>query len=175
MEKKERLEAEVALCGLKLERAEKLIRGLGGEKDRWAGGLANGRDGAHMQRSTTVSAWCDPGVVRARSWMCVLCAQARAWTFSAKVDHCGPVHGPVVQVDGVCGRAARQVRCSDGRRAASRRCRGIFGRIHGSVQRAGAQRLGCRGHSGWHRHVAWVSAWMGSGWTDDKLDSMVAC
>ncbi|KAG2451278.1 hypothetical protein HYH02_003884 [Chlamydomonas schloesseri] len=33
--KKERLEQEVALCSIKLERAEKLIGGLGGEKLRW--------------------------------------------------------------------------------------------------------------------------------------------
>ncbi|KAG2501733.1 hypothetical protein HYH03_000233 [Edaphochlamys debaryana] len=33
--KKERLEQEVALCSIKLERAEKLIGGLGGEKVRW--------------------------------------------------------------------------------------------------------------------------------------------
>jgi dynein heavy chain len=33
--RKERLEAEVALCTVKLERAEKLISGLGGEKARW--------------------------------------------------------------------------------------------------------------------------------------------
>ncbi|GIL57585.1 hypothetical protein Vafri_12790 [Volvox africanus] len=33
--KKERLEQEVALCSVKLERAEKLIGGLGGEKVRW--------------------------------------------------------------------------------------------------------------------------------------------
>ena len=33
-EKKERLEAEVQLCSVKLERAEKLIGGLGGEKVR---------------------------------------------------------------------------------------------------------------------------------------------
>lgn len=33
--KKERLEAEVQLCSVKLERAEKLIGGLGGEKARW--------------------------------------------------------------------------------------------------------------------------------------------
>ncbi|CAG9462898.1 unnamed protein product [Pedinophyceae sp. YPF-701] len=34
-EKKDRLEAEVELCTLKLERAEKLIGGLGGEQMRW--------------------------------------------------------------------------------------------------------------------------------------------
>lgn len=34
-EKKERLEAEVKLCSVKLERAEALIGGLGGEKVRW--------------------------------------------------------------------------------------------------------------------------------------------
>lgn len=32
---KKRLEDEVTLCGKKLERAKKLIGGLGGEKDRW--------------------------------------------------------------------------------------------------------------------------------------------
>jgi len=35
MQKKENLENEVDLCTKKLERAEKLIGGLGGEKDRW--------------------------------------------------------------------------------------------------------------------------------------------
>lgn len=34
-EKKERLSTQVDLCGKKLVRAEKLIGGLGGEKDRW--------------------------------------------------------------------------------------------------------------------------------------------
>ncbi|XP_033102995.1 dynein heavy chain 12, axonemal-like isoform X1 [Anneissia japonica] len=34
-EKKEKLEQQVDLCAKKLERAEKLIGGLGGEKDRW--------------------------------------------------------------------------------------------------------------------------------------------
>lgn len=33
--KKENLENEIELCSVKLERAEKLIGGLGGEKDRW--------------------------------------------------------------------------------------------------------------------------------------------
>ena len=41
--KKEKLEAEVALCSVKLERAEKLIGGLGGEKVR--GGEAGGSGG----------------------------------------------------------------------------------------------------------------------------------
>ena len=40
--KKEKLEAEVALCSVKLERAEKLIGGLGGEKVR-AGGSEGGQ------------------------------------------------------------------------------------------------------------------------------------
>ncbi|XP_015752501.1 PREDICTED: dynein heavy chain 12, axonemal-like [Acropora digitifera] len=35
-EKKQQLEFQVELCGKKLERAEKLIGGLGGEKDRWS-------------------------------------------------------------------------------------------------------------------------------------------
>ena len=34
-EKKEQLEQQVDLCAKKLVRAEKLIGGLGGEKDRW--------------------------------------------------------------------------------------------------------------------------------------------
>jgi dynein heavy chain len=34
-DKKNRLEAEVELCSKKLERAEQLIGGLGGEKTRW--------------------------------------------------------------------------------------------------------------------------------------------
>ena len=33
--KKENLEANIDLCTKKLDRAEKLIGGLGGEKDRW--------------------------------------------------------------------------------------------------------------------------------------------
>eukprot|EP00879_Flechtneria_rotunda_P026217 GHRR01027941.1.p1 GENE.GHRR01027941.1~~GHRR01027941.1.p1 ORF type:complete len:496 (+),score=168.93 GHRR01027941.1:134-1489(+) len=33
--KKEQLEADIELCSIKLERAEKLISGLGGEKTRW--------------------------------------------------------------------------------------------------------------------------------------------
>ena len=35
-EKKENLEANIDLCTKKLERAEKLIGGLGGEKERWS-------------------------------------------------------------------------------------------------------------------------------------------
>eukprot|EP00951_Prasinocladus_malaysianus_P050240 scaffold678379_cov43-Prasinocladus_malaysianus.AAC.1 len=35
MAEKDRLESEVKLCAQKLERAEQLIGGLGGEKDRW--------------------------------------------------------------------------------------------------------------------------------------------
>lgn len=35
LQEKQRLEGEVELCGEKLSRAEKLISGLGGEKDRW--------------------------------------------------------------------------------------------------------------------------------------------
>merc|ERR1711903_284726 len=35
MVKKEQLENDVDICTQKLERAEKLIGGLGGEKDRW--------------------------------------------------------------------------------------------------------------------------------------------
>ena len=34
-DKKDQLEKQVDLCARKLERAEKLIGGLGGEKDRW--------------------------------------------------------------------------------------------------------------------------------------------
>jgi hypothetical protein len=33
--KKEQLEADIELCSVKLERADKLIGGLGGEKARW--------------------------------------------------------------------------------------------------------------------------------------------
>lgn len=33
--KKENLEANIDICTKKLDRAEKLIGGLGGEKDRW--------------------------------------------------------------------------------------------------------------------------------------------
>lgn len=36
MVEKQRLEHEVEQCALKLDRAEKLIRGLGGENERWA-------------------------------------------------------------------------------------------------------------------------------------------
>lgn len=35
-EKKNNLEAEVELCSVKLDRAQKLIGGLGGERDRWS-------------------------------------------------------------------------------------------------------------------------------------------
>ncbi len=35
IQKKKDLEANIELCSQKLERAEKLIGGLGGEKDRW--------------------------------------------------------------------------------------------------------------------------------------------
>ena len=34
--KKENLETNIDLCTKKLDRAEKLIGGLGGEKDRWS-------------------------------------------------------------------------------------------------------------------------------------------
>ena len=34
--KKASLEANIDLCSKKLDRAEKLIGGLGGEKDRWS-------------------------------------------------------------------------------------------------------------------------------------------
>ena len=37
-DKKEQLEQQVDLCAKKLDRAEKLIGGLGGEKDRSVGG-----------------------------------------------------------------------------------------------------------------------------------------
>ncbi|XP_063405511.1 dynein axonemal heavy chain 12-like isoform X3 [Mytilus trossulus] len=40
-EKKERLEFQVDLCAKKLKRAEKLIGGLGGEKDRWTVAATN--------------------------------------------------------------------------------------------------------------------------------------
>ena len=35
MVEKRRLEYDVEQCALKLDRAEKLISGLGGERDRW--------------------------------------------------------------------------------------------------------------------------------------------
>jgi dynein heavy chain, axonemal len=44
-EKKTKLEAEVQLCSIKLERAEKLIGGLGGEKVRWTETAQRLRDG----------------------------------------------------------------------------------------------------------------------------------
>lgn len=34
-QKKEKLEADIEMCSIKLDRAEKLIGGLGGEKARW--------------------------------------------------------------------------------------------------------------------------------------------
>lgn len=34
--KKEQLESNIDICSKKLDRAEKLIGGLGGEKDRWS-------------------------------------------------------------------------------------------------------------------------------------------
>lgn len=40
-DKKEQLEFQVDLCGKKLERAEKLIGGLGGEKVRWIVAVEN--------------------------------------------------------------------------------------------------------------------------------------
>lgn len=40
-DKKEQLEFQVDLCGKKLERAEKLIGGLGGEKVRWTVAVEN--------------------------------------------------------------------------------------------------------------------------------------
>jgi len=40
-EKKEQLEFQVDLCGKKLQRAEKLIGGLGGEKSRWTAAAEN--------------------------------------------------------------------------------------------------------------------------------------
>ena len=39
--KKQDLEANIILCEQKLERAEKLIGGLGGEKTRWTETAAN--------------------------------------------------------------------------------------------------------------------------------------
>jgi hypothetical protein len=39
--RKARLESEVALCRVKLERAHKLISGLGGEKARWTAAAAS--------------------------------------------------------------------------------------------------------------------------------------
>jgi len=39
--KKEDLEANILLCEQKLDRAEKLIGGLGGEKSRWTETAAN--------------------------------------------------------------------------------------------------------------------------------------
>ena len=38
---KNKLEAQVDLCEKKLDRAQKLIGGLGGEKDRWTEAAAN--------------------------------------------------------------------------------------------------------------------------------------
>lgn len=35
-EKKNQLESEVEMCSVKLDRAQKLIGGLGGERDRWS-------------------------------------------------------------------------------------------------------------------------------------------
>ncbi|RMX38335.1 hypothetical protein pdam_00005508 [Pocillopora damicornis] len=43
-DKKQQLEFQVDLCGKKLERAEKLIGGLGGEKDRWSAAAASLQD-----------------------------------------------------------------------------------------------------------------------------------
>ena len=36
MTKKQNLETQIDVCSKKLDRAEKLIGGLGGEKDRWS-------------------------------------------------------------------------------------------------------------------------------------------
>ncbi|RYY37138.1 hypothetical protein EON62_01310, partial [archaeon] len=43
-QRKEQLASDVALCGARLERARKLIGGLGGEKDRWSAQVARLND-----------------------------------------------------------------------------------------------------------------------------------
>ena len=48
--KKNRLESEVRMCSIKLDRAQKLISGLGGEKSRWTAAAA--LLGQQLQRLT---------------------------------------------------------------------------------------------------------------------------
>ena len=56
-EKKVKLEGEVQLCSIKLERAEKLIGGLGGEKIRWTETAQRLRDAyTHLVGDMIVSA-----------------------------------------------------------------------------------------------------------------------
>lgn len=56
-EKKVKLEAEVQLCSIKLERAEKLIGGLGGEKTRWTETAQRLRDAyTHLVGDMIISA-----------------------------------------------------------------------------------------------------------------------
>ena len=55
--KKERLEADIALCSVKLERAEKLLGGLGGEQARWTAAAAQLRaDARHVIGDALLSA-----------------------------------------------------------------------------------------------------------------------
>lgn len=56
-EKKVKLEGEVQLCSIKLERAEKLIGGLGGEKVRWTETAQRLKDAyAHLVGDMIISA-----------------------------------------------------------------------------------------------------------------------
>ena len=56
-EKKVKLEGEVQLCSIKLERAEKLIGGLGGEKIRWTETAQRLRDAyTHLVGDMIISA-----------------------------------------------------------------------------------------------------------------------
>lgn len=56
-EKKIKLEGEVQLCSIKLERAEKLIGGLGGEKVRWTETAQRLKDAyAHLVGDMIISA-----------------------------------------------------------------------------------------------------------------------
>lgn len=56
-EKKVKLEGEVQLCSIKLERAEKLIGGLGGEKVRWTETAERLKDAyAHLVGDMIISA-----------------------------------------------------------------------------------------------------------------------
>lgn len=69
--KKEQLEADIEMCSIKLDRAEKLIGGLGGEKARW--------EEAALE------------LAKAQVWLGLLCVRVHAAEVADRGDPAGPI------------------------------------------------------------------------------------
>lgn len=88
--KKADLETQVDLCSKKLERAEQLISGLGGERDRWS---QNARELGIKYNNLTGDILISSGTVAYLGYIHINCNTTyRGHTMSCVLSLCGHIH-----------------------------------------------------------------------------------